>query len=400
MAEVVGVAVVFTASVVYGQTPTASPAPPLKTTKKDSEVTALGVARKVTEFVDLYGRAAAHLGAGHDTGLRNNGSRFGIRADVPIWGPITARARLEWAIKVGEGDEKLNLSTSSGQDFGTLEITQTTPALVTRLGTVGLDFNQYGNLYLGKQWGVYYDVTQYTDIFDVYGAYASSTYTGGTDGGDTGTGRANDALSYRWAYKGLALGAQAQFEPKGKAVDSLAGVARYTTPCGLTGGVAYNHAFLDDDLAGKLEGYDGDDSRALAAVLSFQNEQWRFSAVYARSWNHEIVFPTDNSGGVVFSGDGVEVAATWTWRKRLRLALGYNGLFPRNLTSSRVAEGYQKHNGIVGLRIYLAEWVWAYAELNAPLAPDVSGQLTKGSGALGLFLDFSLRRVFEKKSPG
>lgn len=52
-------------------------------------------------------------------------------------------------------------------------------------------------LVLGKTWSVYYKVTSFTDRFAGTGGQAAGTYNAGTDGGRTGTGRAEDALQTR-----------------------------------------------------------------------------------------------------------------------------------------------------------------------------------------------------------
>lgn len=79
----------------------------------------------------------------------------------------------------------------------------------------------------------------YRDNFWVFGGQASGTYPLGADGGGSGTGRADKALTYRNSIGGLALGAQAQLEAnKITGLGSVGGSLQYEFPGGLTIGVA------------------------------------------------------------------------------------------------------------------------------------------------------------------
>ncbi len=66
-----------------------------------------------------------------------------------------------------------------------------------RLGLVGVDFGKYGRFSVGKQWSVYYDVAGWTDYWYNFGADVTPAYWNDTDGGSSGTGRANNASIYR-----------------------------------------------------------------------------------------------------------------------------------------------------------------------------------------------------------
>ena len=88
-----------------------------------TDSTAAQVARAVVEHVDIYGRAAGHLSLrDQEIDFRNNGSRFGIRADAPILGAFTVHGQFEFAVKLGSADESLNLDSSAGGEFGRLVV--------------------------------------------------------------------------------------------------------------------------------------------------------------------------------------------------------------------------------------------------------------------------------------
>lgn len=79
-----------------------------------------------------------------------------------------------------------------GGDPGTQEDSDNV-ALPLRLAFVGFEGPQ-GRVSFGKQWSTYYDVAVFTDQAPFFGGSASGTYNAGTDGGVSGTGRANQAL--------------------------------------------------------------------------------------------------------------------------------------------------------------------------------------------------------------
>lgn len=67
-----------------------------------------------------------------------------------------------------------------------------------------------GNVSFGKQWAPYADVARFTDELNVWGGEWSGIFAGRTDGGVSGTGRADDALQHRLAADPVRLAAQAQ----------------------------------------------------------------------------------------------------------------------------------------------------------------------------------------------
>ena len=81
----------------------------------------------------------------------------------------------------------------------------------SRLGLVGVDLGKYGKFSVGKQWSVYYDIAGWTDYWYNFGADVTPAYWNDTDGGSSGTGRANNASIYRVSLPtGTNIGLQVQ----------------------------------------------------------------------------------------------------------------------------------------------------------------------------------------------
>ena len=129
-----------------------------------------------------------------------------------------------------------------------------------RLQYVGVEIP--GNfLTIGKNWSTYYKVAGFTDRFAGTGGDASGTYNAGTDGGATGTGRADSVLQTRlhfgklpelFGIKPFNVNFQMQ---QGESIPLVDG-AHYGTAIGLSGvyqlksslalGLAYNFAEIRD----------------------------------------------------------------------------------------------------------------------------------------------------------
>ena len=162
-------------------------------------------------FFNPYGSLRTIIGISDGVAqVQDDATRVGIKFSTR--GPIKVFAQTEWGVDLVQSETQFNVSAQTDQGFGTLTKV-TNPVFTARLGLVGVDLNKWGKLSFGKQNSVHYDITDYTtDRFNVFGGQASATYVAGTDGGVTGTGRADQVVQYHNTFlKILELGAQAQF---------------------------------------------------------------------------------------------------------------------------------------------------------------------------------------------
>lgn len=157
-----------------------------------------------------YGRFLAHVAMFDDEAVVQDnaswlGMRFSTGEDVKFF------AGLELGVNIIGGPQ---FNAGASTESGFLRIEQTSPQVFgNRLGYMGVDFGQGGKLTLGKQKSVHYDIAGYTtDRWNVFGGQASLAYPSGSDGGTSGTGRINQALTYRnSALEVLEFGLQTQF---------------------------------------------------------------------------------------------------------------------------------------------------------------------------------------------
>lgn len=281
----------------------------------------------------VYTRFGAQLAANNDEAeIQDARSRIGFQYETGE--DIRLFADAEWSVNLtanpstfypGETTNSgiLLLNTTRGSVFG------------TRLGYVGVDFGRPGRVSIGKQWGVHYDVTSYTDAFNVFGAEASVTFNAGTDGGFMGTGRADDSIVYRnRLFDTVDLGLQVQMRnvDNGEVIDGFGASLRAGILPGLEFGVTYTTALWDDSIKGSLVGLQGDAEYGALGV-KYESDRLRLAGVYAKQRNGDLARIPVTVGEesvlvpVAFDGTGVELAARYQLG-RLGLLGGWLGYRP------------------------------------------------------------------------
>lgn len=211
----------------------------------------------------------------------------------------------------------------------------------------------------GKNWSTYYQVADITDRFESFGGDASGAFNAQTDGGPTGTGRADNVLQGRfsidtlpkaWRMKPFKLNVQLQ---AGEDIPYVPG-ARYSGTFGFSAlletrkekqiGIAYNHAFMNpDDLdALRKQGISGDAQAFIIGTRRFADRYYLGSTLSFL----EDQETTDE--GIYFDGWGWEVFGSYNIRKKWWLVGGWNSLQPYRKESQ--AKNYRIRYGVVGLR--------------------------------------------------
>jgi len=256
------------------------------------------------------------------------------------------------------------------------------------------------NLFLvyGKTWSVYYKVSSFTDRFAGTGGQASGTYNAGTDGGDTGTGRAEralqsrllvDFLPERWGIEPFSLNIQLQTRRPIPQVHD----AHYDYALGLSAllatrenfslGVAYNSAKVPDTdkPAIRASGIDGD-AEALTLGVRWFDENRYLASVVSRLDNHEA---TDE--GNYFDAWGWEVYAQYRLRGKWWVTGGWNLLRPDS--DQDQAGDYRVQFGVVGLRYALDDFDrYLYANLRSEHSRSQDGSRPGDVVTIGIRWNF------------
>ncbi len=228
----------------------------------------------------------------------------------------------------------------------------------TRVGYAGMQLGE-NVIALGKNWSTYYQVAAFTDRFDSVGGRASGAYNAQTDGGASGTGRADDVLQGRLNFEvfgnkasrmPLEINLQVQarqqipgligFEyDQAYGISSILGIASDVDV-----GIAYNRGEID--LAGipldDRNGLDGDLSAWLLGAR-WNNDDLYLGATWSRTSN---LHTTDTM--TYFDGEGVEFYGQFRVAKDVWILAGLNKLDP---DSDELQAGeYRIEYGVLGAR--------------------------------------------------
>ena len=346
------------------------------------------LAQRQAELLDRPDEAAAEPNE-----LKLYGSlrlRYRDTGQGAVWGDGGSRAGLNgrWQFKpghwlFGRGEAGFNLLDNdllfnrsdlpAGHKFG--------EDVFMRLLFVGIETPGY-NVTAGKNWSTYYRVTSFTDRFQGTGASASGTFNAGTDGGYTGTGRADRVVQTRVMLKAfdntavfrpLTLNLQVQNGEPIPTIDNInyqttIGVSSvFDTTLGFAVGLAYNHATIDeaDISALSASGIDGD-ATALALGLRWYGEDWYFGTVASRLNNHET---TDKK--IYFDGNGWEVYGQYRLFRKWWAVAGWNSLEPDSTEAQ--AGDFNINYGIIGVRYSFREFsqmIFANARIESSNATD------------------------------
>lgn len=318
--------------------------------------------------------------------------RYNVRDGESIWGDGGSRAGLsgQWQFRpqwwlFGRAEAGFNLLDQLGVDLNPKGRSGGNESEVfTRLLYAGIETPDLMAV-AGKNWSTYYQVAGFTDRFESTGGSAAGVYNAGTDGGNTGTGRADRVLQTRllidlfpddWWIKPFNLNVQVQH---GEPVPKLDGVD-YGTAFGLsailqllndyTVGIAYNRAKLRDfdDPRVRAAGIDGD-AHALLLGTRWYGERWYVGITLSWLDNHE----TTNENNY-FDGRGAELYGSFRVADRWWLVGGWNYLKPAG--NQAQAGAYRINYGVLGVRYTIrdfARMVYAEARLDDSTNADGSG---------------------------
>lgn len=324
----------------------------------------------------LYGSVRTrYRNAGTGSIWDDGGSRFGLSGRWQFR-PET------WLF--GRGEAGINLLDTADQLFNSGDRppdTRLGDEVFLRLLYLGIETPDI-MLIAGKNWSTYYLVSSFTDRFQGMVASASGTYNAGTDGGNTGTGRADGVLQTRGVLgtirptsilKLLNLNFQLQHGqpiPKVDGIDYKTTIGLSTvleTDQGVAVGIAYNHANIDSaDLpALSAVGIDGDATAAIIGVRWY-GDDWYIGTVVSRLKNHETT-----GKDIYFDGTGWEAYGQYRVFRKWWAVGGWNKLEP---DSSEIQAGaFNVDYSVIGVRYSFQgfrQMIFANARLESSTAQD------------------------------
>ncbi|WP_200979325.1 porin [Echinicola sp. 20G] len=344
----------------------------------------------LTLSIRPYGSFRGHFSVYNgELELQENASRIGFELSVAK-GNSVFFAGSELSLNMFKGDQSFNLDASTSGGFIDVENNQTNQVFGTRLGYLGVEINQVGTITIGKQWGVYYDITGYTDKFNVFGGNGTSTYTAGTDGGTTGTGRADQAITYRNQFGRLAIGLQFQAENayNDHFIDGYGLSGQFEILSGLKVGGTYYTLMMQDTLKENTLGF-GNDPQYMAFGISYVNHSWDFGLVYSKQSNGDFrrSYINEDLAAVVFDAKGIEVFSKYTFNP-FSITIGYNQYIPK-ITGLPLNEFFKTEYFILGFEYKPLRHAFFYSEtrFNTSNNRDHFGEKNFNVLTLGIRID-------------
>lgn len=321
--------------------------------------------------------------------LQDASSRIGLHWKQPLSTEWQALATLQVGVNV-TGNEP---GFTAGGGNGFAPAGSGDEVFWPRLGFVGAVSEKWGSLTAGKQWSSYYDITSTTDVLEFWGGEASGTYNFRTDGGPSGTGRADKAIQYRVQLADLQLSVQH------KAVENEIDLSELELPSTVTAtysvgngislrwhtdasfgvGAAWNESEISVQDSGVtlLTGKD----MATAATIYFgdSTKPGLYAAlVLYRGENHEI-----DDAGILFDSEGAEFVLQWTFADEGQIYLAGNQLDPRNGETA-----YRLDYTVLGYRKTIAGPLMLSVEYKAEQSINAAGESLSDAVFLGAKYSF------------
>lgn len=252
--------------------------------------------------------------------LQDNLSRIGLTGRVP-WGNTRASvfAHAEVGIRLIKNDTRVIFGGDPGNSVG-----QANNIFRSRLGIIGVE-GPFGTVSWGKQYSTFYDIGGWTDQFMAWGTEAQGSFPAGTDGGISGTGRADQCFRYQTPPFPLKFALQVQnreISPNArKGADTVGASLAWDLPGGFSLGAAYNQVrdgVANPDMTQPKEG-----DRASIFGLKYSRGRWYAAAVYSRFFNHD-----KDDRGTWYSGSGAELFVDCQLAPQWHAYAGFNAKEP------------------------------------------------------------------------
>lgn len=320
-----------------------------------------------TDKADLYGFLSMNY---YDNETRDSAelidgwSRIGLDFTHQLPDDWQANARVEWGVSIVDRTTSLEVQAGNGlrpQNTGD-------DIFWNRIGYIGFSHEKWGTIQFGKQWSVYFDITGITDYYAHLSAYSGGSYNF-SDGGISGVGRVDSAITYRNSWNNLSFGIQYQSQdetieavinngnntastPVAKVGDTFAMSANYKVDK-VALGLAYNQMEIEELISGiKI-----DDSKIIAASLAYGKfaQSGFFGVVMAtNSENHEA----DDEGNL-FDGKSLEASASYRFDNEIAFYATYQQL---NEDDSDYQGHYKLKEVLVGARYFWSPRVTLFIE--------------------------------------
>ena len=344
--------------------------------------------KELLDSLAFYGKLRVHTAVFDDEiELQQNSPRVGLFLQRSLLDDFKVEGKLEYGMNIIDGtqfnNDANNVIEFASQPFVKKE------TFSSRLAFIGVSHPKWGRLTAGKQWGVYYDIASYTDNFTVFGGESNGVYSGQTDGGWKGTGRADNAIAYRNSYKNLSVGIQTQLFSGNT---NFAGALQYQLPFNLSLGFSYNHAEIRNAFREFIE-FERKINENYLFGAKYKKDNFQIAATY--SINHDEFALLDSSDDsfriVAYPTHGLELFSNYYVNKKIEIQAGFNRI--NDVEDNSFFEGdYSLMHYILGINYHITPNTIAYTSARIGDSKLVNNARDSNVFLVGFSFNFSYKQ--------
>lgn len=251
--------------------------------------------------------------------------------------------------------------------------------------------------------GVTYNITGVTDVFDIFGAEAAGVYNFGTDGGFSGTGRAEQAIQYNWSYDKYKVAVQYQateeiidletlIDDEPEAIvnfsNSYGFSVIYQAPYEIGLGIGYNKAKISLSQE-PINNVSSVNDILITGHITYSNlraQGFQMSLVYSAMENHEW----NDAGKVMNKSTGIELHSSYRFDNDIAILLGFNSLKDDSKADFGSNGLFHKKYIVVGAKYHWIEEFHLYTEfkIDSSTATDQTFDLSENAFGIGMAYEF------------
>lgn len=281
-------------------------------------------------------------GGDHEGEWNSGSSRFGLLGKMTLDNDWTGFGHAEWGYNSGANGSNI----------------------YDRLLYAGVEHEKYGKIAAGtKQWSTFYDVAWYTDLGRVFGTRGSGVYNLSDWGIASGSGRAENAITYRntineqikygFTYQStrndVALSGSEGNRSTATLKHGLGASITYKPMDSLSLGAAYHQNELSD-VSGVVGAEDGDNMRNFLIGAHYSEGGLYAAATMHLGENWEAV-ETSSSSNALIDTLGGEIYAYYQFQNGWRPTFNYNYFEERG----NQTEGYERNLVIPGVEYHFVK---------------------------------------------
>jgi predicted porin len=313
--------------------------------------------KSIIDSLSFYGKLSVHSAVfDNEITLQQNSPRVGVYLDRKLIKNLKVLGGLEYGINIVENNI-FNNDANTVIDFANDPFAQN-EAFVNRLGFVGFQHEKWGALTVGKQWGVYYDIAGFTDVFTVFGGEATGVYSGNTDGGWKGSGRADNSIVYRNKFKNFHFGVQTQLF---NGSQNFGASLMYNFDMGLSLGAAGNIAQINEEFSGFISYERKDNTNFVFSAKYLKKDKFTIAMSYAINQDEFTTAETPKGTEIVaYPTHGFELFANYFATAKLEFQAGFNRIHDIEDDSYFKGE-YELMHYVLGANYYITPKTYAYA---------------------------------------